>query len=343
MLCGEKGWDDMHFWAVQRRRWLARFLDLRNGVPSADCLRRVLSALDPAAFRLSFQTWAQAICADIPPEQIAIDGKTIRGASRRCPSPLHIVRAFVVEKGLVLGQMSTSEKSNEMTAIPELLEQLVIRGALVSIDAMGAQHRIVEKIIDKGGDYLIGIKDNQPSLHAELQQELSEKQPIKPSPRFDEQHNTGHGRKEIRRTWVKSDVGKLPVCSTWKSAATMIRIESTRITKKGTSVENRYYLSSRKLTAKQAAAFVRGHWSIENECHYILDVTMGEDSSPIAEKVAAENLSTIRSVLLSKLRDCPVPVPGLENKKLSMRQKMKFAGWNRTVLVEFAKSFFSPS
>lgn len=344
MLCGAKGWDDMYLWAWGRRHWLGTFLDLSQGVPSADTFRRVMSALDPKSFREGFQAWAKTVVELVDNLHIAVDGKTIRGSARSGSQAVHIVRAFVVNNHLVLGQLATDEKSNEITAIPELLKTLALQGALVTIDAMGAQHAIADTIVERGGDYLLAIKDNQPTLHAELQAELGSRPvPARSSTTFCQKEEEAHGRFERRRVWTETRLQKMETCSSWTQATTIIRVESQRTTDKGSSIEDRYYLCSRKLTARAAFDAIRNHWSIENVCHWSLDVTLEEDACRIADGYAAENLSLIRSLVLAALKQCPEKLATYAGKKLSLKQKQKVCGWDNAILMEVACGLFQPT
>lgn len=333
MLCGAEGWDDMQLWADCRRAWLATFLDLSAGIPSADTLRRVMAALDPKAFREHFAAWAQDLVERVG-GQIAIDGKAVRGSARpseglRC---VHIVRAFLCGNKLVLGQLACDEKSNEITAIPDLLKMIALKGALVSIDAMGTQREIAEAIVDGGGDYLQSVKDNQPTLRAEIEAALgSLPEPKTASTTFTKTENEGHGRHEVRRVWTSTKLARLEACSAWPWAQTIVRIESERTTDSGVSIEDHFYISSRKLTAKQAAAAVRDHWQIES-CHWTLDVTLAEDRSTVWEGHAPENLSVVRSVVMTALKREP--------RKLSMKQKKKLCGWDTEYLTTMLRSLF---
>ena len=342
MLCGAKGWDAMYEWALIRQAWLATFLDLSAGVPSADTLRRVMAALEPKTFRERFSTWAQAMASVLPDLQIAVDGKTIRGSGRAGLQAVHVVRAFAVNNKVVLGQLSTDAKSNEITAIPDLLKTLALQGALVTIDAMGCQHAIAQTIVDRGGDYLLAVKDNQPNPHAELQATLGSREPSsRASTTFYEQENKGHGRTERRRVWTETRLQKLELFTSWVEAHTIVRVESERHTDQGVSVENRYYLSSRTLSAKQAAEAIRGHWAIENVCHWSLDVTLGEDESRISDGYAVENLSLVRSMVLAALKQREGKLSKFGKKKLSMAAIQRVCGWDGETLLEVAHGLFS--
>jgi predicted transposase YbfD/YdcC len=342
MLCGAKGWDDMFLWAWSRRTWLATIIDLSAGVPSADTLRRLMSALEPKAFRQGFEAWARSVVEQMPELHLAIDGKTIRGSERLGLPAVHVVRAFVVNNHLVLGQLATEEKSNEITAIPELLKTLAIKGGLVSIDAMGCQHEIARTIVDGGADYLLAVKDNQPLLRQEIEEQLASR-PVpsrSSSSSFHQTEDQAHGRLERRRVWTETRLAKLRLFGEWVEANTIVRVESERHTDQGVSIENRYYLSSRKLTARQAALAIRGHWAIENVCHWSLDVTLGEDACQIADGYAAENLSLVRSLVLGALKRSVGKLSKFEGKKLSMRQTQKVCGWDNESLMELMGALF---
>jgi len=332
----------MNEWARVRQTWLATFLDLTAGVPSANTFRRVFAALDPKAFRQGFSAWSQAIADKIPELHIAVDGKTVRGSARRGLPAVHVVRAFVVNNSLVLGQLATDEKSNEIKAIPDLLKTLALRGALVTIDAMGCQHDIAQTIVDAKADYLLSVKDNQPNLHAEIAATLSSRRPSSRTlASFCEQTNEGHGRVERRRVWTETRLNKLELYGTWVEANTIVRVESERQTEAGVSIENRYYLSSRKLTATQAAKAIRARWAIENVCHWSLDVTLGEDASRIAEGYAAENLSLVRSVVLAAVKQHVEASVKAGKRKLSLAMTQKVCGWDQATLLEVARGLFS--
>jgi predicted transposase YbfD/YdcC len=309
-ILGVQGWDDIHVFGVSRLEQLRTVLVLHNGVPSADTLRRVIGGLDSAAFREAFVRWTQQLCESTAGKLVAVDGKTVRGAARVGEPNLHVVNAWLANNKLVLGQLATDAKSNEITAIPELLALLDVRGAVVSIDAMGCQKSIAKCVREQGADWLFGLKGNQPKLH----QEVIEAFDVETCERlqheaanYAEQVDKGHGRLEIRRVWVLRDVGWLAQSEQWTDLRCAVLVESERTSAKGTSKERRAYISSLEAGAEQMAGLVRGHWQIENNLHWVLDVTFREDHSRISRRHGAENLSLIRKTAMNLLHNAPAP------------------------------------
>jgi predicted transposase YbfD/YdcC len=339
-ICGAEGWEDMECWATAKLPWLETFLDLSHGVPSADTIRRVMGTVLPGPFRKAFTTWAHHLAECMNQQVIAIDGKTARGS--RKPSQdiaaVHVVRAFVAANRIVLGQVAVEAKSNELTAIPRLLSTLAIQGGMVTIDAMGTHKNIAQAILDKQADFLLPVKDNQPKLRHELEQVFEGKtEPSRNGRTFFRRAEKGHGRLEERKVWVHTNLDALAVVGTWPGVKTLIHIESHRkVGDNESSIEHRYYISSALLTAQQAAGNTRSHWSVENPCHWILDVVFQEDRCPIHDGYAAENLSLIRSVALNALRQTPQRF----KKTMSLRQKRKMCGWDADYLNLVARSLF---
>lgn len=337
-ICGAQGWDDMELWAECKKPWLATFLDMPKGVPSADTLRRVMGALLPGPFRKAFTTWAAGLVQSMANQVIAIDGKTVRGSRKpsQSVSPVHVVRAYVAANRMVLGQLAVESKSSELTAIPALLKSLAIKGGLVTIDAMGTHKNIAQDIVDKQADYVLPVKDNQPNLRQELEEALGQlPEPKGQTSRYCCTREQGHGRMEQRKVWVSTQLESLPLCQQWPAIQSAIRVQSERkVGEKDWTIEQRYFISSRKMTARQAAQVIRSHWSIENPCHWVLDVVFHEDICPIYDHYAAENLSLIRSIALNTLKAEPT------KKKLSIRQKRKLCGWDHDYLALIARSLF---
>ena len=333
-FCGAEGWDEMVDWAHAKEAWLKTFLDMPHGVSSADTLRRLMAALLPGPFRKAFVAWAQALAEHTQGKLVAIDGKAARGSVKDDGSMLHVVRAWVAANRLVLGQVACDAKSNEITAIPELLKLLSIQGATVTVDAMGTQREIALTILEKDAHYVMSLKDNQPTLHDEAKEHLGPRpEPARASASFHKTVDEGHGRREVRRVWTSSKLDHLATLITWPGVQTLIRIESERTTENGTSWENRYYLSSRQLTAKEAADLVRGHWGVENGCHWTLDVAFREDDSRIREGHAPENMSLIRSIMLNAFkRDT--------SRKAGVKRKQKMCGWDQDYLLGLVASLF---
>jgi predicted transposase YbfD/YdcC len=311
-ICGCHGWDQIYElardWQSDLRTLLG--LELPHGVPSADTLRRVMAALDPIAFRQAFITWAQELCQSTAGKLVSIDGKTVRGANRGADGAqsLHLVNVWVKENAMVLAQYATDVKSNEITAIPEVLRLLELKGAVVSIDAMGCQKNIAKVIRERGADYIFGLKGNQPALHQEVLDAFDAKTCAalqKSNDSFHECADKGHGRNELRRVWVLRDVDWLRHSNEWLDLKTLVLVESQRTIRGVTSCERRAYISSLDATAERMADLARGHWHIENRLHWVLDVTFGEDRARIAKKNGAENLALVRKIALNLLRKAP--------------------------------------
>ena len=317
-VCGCDDAEALEDWAKKESNWLSKFLRLKHGTPGQDVFLRLFAALDPEQFRTAFVSWSSGILRTLGMDsQVAIDGQTHRGSRNRAThsSPIHMVSALGCEFGFVLGQLKTSEKSNEIKAIPELLDLLDIRGGLVSIDAMGCQVAIAKKIINKQGDYLLGLKGNQSSLRDETAalfesadrsstRNVDEAQP--PEMQTATEVDKGHGRLETRTAKTISDFGAwIPAAARWPGLKTLIAIESEReelLSGKKTT-ETRYYISSRELTPHQAMNHVRNHWRIENQLHWCLDVTFGQDDNATRTKNAAENLGIVRHIAMNLVRN----------------------------------------
>lgn len=261
--------EDIVEWAKIKTDWLRRFLILKNGIPSHDTFLRVFWALDPACFEAIFRRWVGGIVGALD-GTIAIDGKTLRGSRDKDVAPIHMVSAFSTSLGLVLGQEKVANKSNEITAIPELLDALYIKGLLVSIDAMGTQRAIAEKIIEKEGDYLLAVKGNQPTLHQQVKDIISDAQRDSQSAIF-RRLDTDHGRTVMQMTWVKESGTQIDN-AVWPHCKTVGCVLSYRkVNGKADQLESRYYISSRVLSAEELAKSVRAHWAVENQLHWVLD------------------------------------------------------------------------
>jgi len=304
-----------------KKDWLATFLDGLEDVPSHDTIGRVFAALDPRALAEAFSRWTLAMRANTNEKLIAIDGKALRRAFRKAGDHafVHMVSAWSTTNSVVLGQVKTDEKSNEITAIPQLLDLLDINGALVSIDAAGAQTEIAEKIVSKGGDYLLALKGNQPTLHASVVDHFTGRGAATRDLAFFETREKGHGREEIRRAWVSSDVSDADVAGAhqWPGLATLVRVEAIRTVRGETSRENRYFICSRGgLTAAEALGAVRSHWGIENGLHWVLDVAFREDDCRVRAGNAAANFSAVRQLALSLLKQRTEAKVGIKNRRL---------------------------
>jgi len=313
-LCGCDDAEALEDWGAKELPWLREYLSYSRGAPKQDVYLRVLGALDPEQFRGAFLSWVEELFRSLEiPGQIAIDGQTHRGSRTRLKKPLHMVHAYACELGLVIGQQATDEKSNEITAIPQLLDLLDLRGALVSMDAMGCQVKIANRVKSGGGDWLLGLKGNQSALHSEVVV-VFDAAKIQPSKNVDDakppvvqvasQSNGGHGRIETRRARVCHEWGEwMQADKRWPGLTTLIAIDSETENEGTGSVsrETRYYISSRKLTADEAISATRSHWKVE-ALHWCLDVSFGQDSNTTRGANTVKNLAVIRHFALNILK-----------------------------------------
>lgn len=308
VIAGANDWQQIATFAQHRRDWLQTFLALPGGIPSHDTLERVFDRLDPHAFQACFQRWIAALADRLGLKHIAIDGKTLRGSGNRPKElgPLHLVSAWATECQLSLGQVAVDNKSNEITAIPRLLELLDIKGALVTIDAMGCQTEIAKKIVASGGDYLLAVKDNQPHLLEDVQACLSVALDDDGS-RCDI-HTTevcAHGRQEKRTYIVVTDFEGIRNRAAWPELNVVGMCRSERTVGGQTSEEVRYFIGSRVMSAQAYGEGLRGHWGIENNLHWQLDVTFAEDGNRVQSRHGAENLALVRRLALTLLKQHP--------------------------------------
>ena len=308
VIAGCDDWQQIETFGDNRLEWLKQFLPLANGIPSHDTFERVFDRLDPVAFQACFRDWMNALCDALGLEHIAIDGKTLCGSRSGKLKALHLVSAWAVNNQLSLGQVATSEKSNEITAIPQLLELLSLKGALVTIDAMGCQKDIAAKIVAGGGDYVLTVKDNQPSLLADIQDSFIQAHDTDfAGLDYDEYETTdqGHGRIEKRSYTIIKNPTTLQQKQLWAELKVIGMCVSTRIVKDKESTEVRYFIGSRIASAKKYGATLRGHWSIENNLHWQLDVSFDEDNNRVTKRHGAENLSLLRKLALTLLKRHP--------------------------------------
>jgi predicted transposase YbfD/YdcC len=331
VICGAEGWGDIEEFGLCHEERLGTFLELPFGIPSHDTFARVLSILNPEAFEKCFMAWTQALHELSDGRVIAIDGKTLRGSFDKATGKgaIHLVSAWAVENQVVLGQVKVDEKSNEITAVPKLLALLNLRGAIVSMDAMGCQKDHARQIFRGGGDYLFSLKGNQGTLHEEIRMFLEDSR--KDSFRdvrhgFFETTEKGHGRIEIRRYWQTDQLDGLESCEGWVGIKTVGMVEATRIIGETSTTEVRYFLSSLPNEAEKFAQAVRGHWGTENGQHWCLDVGMGEDACRIRMRDAAENFGVLRRIALNLLKK-------EKTTKRGIRAKAKKAGWDRNYLI----------
>lgn len=328
VICGADGFVGIERFAISKEPWLSEFLDLSGGVPSHDTIGRVFAALNPKSLAEAFRRWTMSVATASNERLVAIDGKTLRRSFRHAGDNafVHMVSAWSHANRVVLGQVKVDDKSNEISAIPALLDLIDVRGALVTIDAAGTQTSIAAKIVDKGGDYFLSVKANQPKLYDAVVEHFlgTERQHARVG--FWETKDDAHGREELRRAWVSCDVDQIQTAERWVGLKTLVRVESTRSVNGEQSVENRFYISSKLLSASEALDASRNHWSIENELHWVLDVAFREDECRVRAGNAAENLSMVRQLALSLLKQRTEAKCGIQGRRL-------MAGWNDQFLL----------
>jgi predicted transposase YbfD/YdcC len=330
VICGADGFVGIERFAIAKESWLAEFLDLSGGVPSHDTIGRVFAALNPKSLAEAFRRWTLSVATATNEKLVAIDGKTLRRSFRRAGDNafVHMVSAWSHTNRVVLGQVKTDDKSNEISAIPALLDLIEVKGALVTIDAAGTQTSIAAKIVDKGGDYFLAVKANQPKLHDAVVEHFlgTEREHTRVGFWESDDKKPVHGRREVRRAWVSCDVDEIQTAERWVGLKTLVRVESTRTVAGEESIENRFYISSRVLSANEALEASRSHWSIENELHWVLDVAFREDDCRVRAGNAAENLSMVRQLALSLLKQRTEAKCGIQGRRL-------MAGWNDQFLL----------
>jgi predicted transposase YbfD/YdcC len=313
VLSGVEDWVGMADFAAEKEAWLRGFLDLPNGIPSHDTLSDVLGRIDPTAFQAAFTAWATAALPGLADEQICVDGKAVRGSRDGANPAVHLVSAFAGRARWVLAQQAVAEKSNEITAIPDLLALLDLQGATVSIDAMGCQKAIAQVIVDAGGDYVLTLKDNHPTLCEDVRLWLDTEVACGRLPVL-ETVEKDHGRIEIRRYALGDRIDWLEAKPDWAGLQAVGRVESTRIIGDQTSTECRYFLCSFP-ERDRFATTVRSHWGIENQQHWILDVQFGEDACRTRKNHSAENLALMRRMALNLLSHNGLPRNSIRRRK----------------------------
>jgi predicted transposase YbfD/YdcC len=323
LLTGGEGFQDMELFGKSKRPWLETFLALPHGIPSHDTFGRVVARLNPQRFQQCFLSWTQAVAQLTHGALISLDGKTVKASFDRATaaSPLHMLSAWCSEQGgLVLGQVKTDSKSNEITAIPELLQLLAITGCIVTIDAMGCQTAIAEQIRDQGGDYLLALKCNHKKAYTAVTQHFHQQSehnlPWRDAENFFDAFDDSHGRLVRRRVWTMTDLEPLPGLAKWPGLQSVIAVETMRTAHQHAPVTSdyRFYLSSLGRSATAFVTMIRQHWDIENKLHWSLDVTFNEDRSRIRKDYAPANMAALRRVALNLCRQEP-------SRQISLRQK----------------------
>jgi predicted transposase YbfD/YdcC len=325
IICGAKDWYDVEDFGKHKISWLESFLDISNGIPSHDTFKRFFGFIDPQALEQCFSNWVAAIAAITEDRIISLDGKTLCGSSTDGGKHfVHMVSAWCNSNGLVLGQQKVEGKSNEITAIPALLDLLAIKGCTITIDAMGCRQAIAEKIKDNGADYILAVKDNQKILHQDIQEAFENGQT---SDGYTSS-NVGHGRIETRATSIITNLDWICKPANWKSLYCLVRVMATRVNKKSSTKETsvRYYIGSRRADAAFYHNAIRSHWEIENKLHWVLDVAFDEDNSRKKADNSAQNFSLLNKIALNMLRH--YEIPGYKGeKKVSIKRKRNIAAW----------------
>jgi len=338
-VCGAESWRDFVLFGKSKLEFLRRYYEFKNGIPSKNTFARVLAALDPEAFKQQFVDWVKSLQALLD-EVIAIDGKTLCNSVDEAmgKSAIHMVSAFATEARLVLAQQKVDEKSNEITAIPKLLDLLDLKGQIVTIDAMGTQKAIAKQIIAQGGDYILALKGNQGSLNEDVRLFLETELKKTASSAIEdrcEDSDKGHGRIETRKCFVSSQVDWLNQKEQWTGLKTIAMIEETQEVNGKVSTEQRFFICSLPPVAERIASAVRSHWSIENRLHWTLDVVFNEDQSRVRKDNAGENMALIRHITINMLNNAKKLF-----KNIGLKALRKKAGWdNNTIDLIFRQNF----
>ena len=342
VIAGGNGWEDMALYGLSKYDWLSTFLELPNGIPSPDTFRRVFEKIRPDEFERCFEIWVLRVLNDLFPQLIAIDGKEIRGSYDReaGTKSVHLVSAWSSESQLVLAQTKVSSKSNEITAIPILLDVIDIEGSIITIDAMGTQKKIADKIYQANGDYILSLKANHPTLFQDVNTWFNSQQTasLLPSP-LEHTTEAGHHRIEIRKYWAFS-LSQLPPLyesSQWAGFQTVVAVERIRHLRTKTTHEIQFYLSSLSSNSSQISRAIRQHWGVENSLHWVLDVTFNEDACRVRSLHAPHNLALVRRFALNILNR-------EHTFKGSLKQKSKRAAMdNRYMLTLLTSAFSTPT
>lgn len=332
VLCGADDWVEVSFWGEANQQWLQERGICPSGIPSHDTFSRFFRFVDPHAFEKCFISWTQKI-AKVVGGVIALDGKTICNSGSGEEKAIHLVSAFSVENNMVLGQLATEAKSNEITAFPLLIDFLDLKEAVVTIDAAGCQKEIASQICDKGGDYVLGLKGNQGNLHAEVENYFKQALQVTPEEADCDVYSSeekSRGRHEIREVWVTNRLEWLPQKGDWKNLNSIVCLKSTRIVKEKKTIEFRYYILSLSGDAWKIGRAIRSHWCVENKLHWQLDVSYGEDDCKVRKDNGPENFSVIRRATLNLLKADKKTKAGIKNKRSK-------AGWDKDYMLSILR------
>ena len=313
VLVGADSFVEIELWAKEKLDWLRGYLRLTHGIPSHDTFGRLFGLIDADQFEAAFRRWVSSVLPALGAEIVAIDGKTSRRSGGVDATALHLVSAFAAGVGLVLGQRATAEKSNEITAIPELLSTLSLAGCTVTIDAMGTQTAIAAAIQERGADYVLAVKDNQPKLAESIEDFWTSfrAHPAAHTPHsFCESVEKGHGRIETRRCYVFDQLDCLYKPQQWQGLRSFVVLESERLIGDKTTREQRVYISSMAADAQKISHAIRSHWTVENRLHWIMDVSLNDDQMRARTKAAAHNLAVVRHITLNLIRLDPIKRKG---------------------------------
>ena len=340
IIAGAQGWEDIENYGISKKKWLEEFLALPYGIPSDDTFRRVFEFIDPEALNRCFGRWVETLVTKTGGEIIPIDGKTIRGSYDRNQgkSALHVITAWSSEQRLVLAQMKVDDKSNEITAIPALLELLDITDSIITIDAMGTQTEIAQKIIEKKGNYVLTLKANHPTLHHQVKEwfeRASAQQFSGIDVSYEQRIESGHHRREIRQVWSVpiTVIGELYQPRLWAGLKSVVMVVRVRHLWNKTTREVQFYLTSLDSDAQLLGRAIRKHWGIENQAHWTLDCTFAEDACRIRSFHSPRNLALLRRIALNAINCEPTY-------KRSLRQKMKRAAMDNDYLIQIISSCF---
>jgi len=331
-IAGSDNWQEIAGFGEDREDWLRGFLELPHGIPSHDTFQRVFALMDPEEFEKRFRSWVSAIFPISKGQVIAFDGKALRQACNKGSGEelRYMVSGWAAESRLVIGQTKVDDKSNEITAIPKLLELLDISGCIVTIDAMGCQRKIAEQIIEQEGDYVFAVKENQPNLRTGMEHVLgaADQDRKPPEAEYAAKSDDGHGRQETRHCWVIQDEDALRYVQKgekrWPGLRSLIKIQSERTVRGQVSNECRYYISSLQLSPQRLLEVIRDHWGIENRLHWCLDMAFREDESRYRTDHGPENLATVRHIAVNQLRQDITAKTGIRARRLRAARSLPY-------------------